>query len=384
MMGHDFIVVHYAEIGIKGKNRGVFEDRLVDNIRKALEGLEHKSVRRATGRVLVELSEGSDVKRMAGRLERVFGISGFSPCWSCRSSMKDMESKALEVMKGRKGSFRVSAVRSWKGFKTGSNKVNEKVGAAVVEKYGLKVNLTKPRTNLSMEILNDRTLLYTEKLDGPGGLPVGVSGKVVCLLSGGIDSPVAGILMMKRGCEVEFVHFQNEVSGGLGKMGQIMELMEGFQPDARMHVVPFRKLQNQVIAKVKGDYRMLVYRRFMLRMAEKLAGNLKAKALVTGESVGQVSSQTLDNIRAIESVVDMPVLRPLVGMDKREIIDLAKSYGTYDISIKPYEDCCSFMIAAHPQTRARKKDVDRMEGALDTEGLEKEALAGATTFKAQR
>ncbi|MEE9406313.1 MAG: tRNA uracil 4-sulfurtransferase ThiI [Candidatus Aenigmarchaeota archaeon] len=381
MIAHDFMVVHYAEIGIKGKNRSMFENRLVDNIRKALEGLEHKSVKRVTGRVLVELSKGSDEKKIARRLERVFGISGFSPCWSCKSSMKDIEGKALEVMKGKKGSFRVSATRSWKQFKTNSNKVNEKVGAAIVKKYGLKVNLTKPKTNLFMEILNDRTLLYTERLSGPGGLPVGVSGKVVCLLSGGIDSPVAGILMMKRGCEVEFVHFQNEVAGGIGKMKQMMATLEQYQPNARVHVVPFRTLQNEVIAKVKADYRMLVYRRFMLRIAERLTGKLKAKALVTGNALGQVASQTTENIAAIEVAVSMPVFSPLIGFDKQEIIELAKRYGTYDISIKPYEDCCTFMIAAHPQTRARVKDVDRMERGLDINGMVEKALAGATVFK---
>lgn len=383
-MEHDFIVIHYAEIGIKGKNRSVFENRLLRNIRRALEGLEYRSVKRVPGRLLLELSKGSDVKRISERLGRVFGIASFSPAWSCRPDMKAIEAKSVDAMKGRKGSFRASAVRSWKQFKTGSTGVNERVGAAIVRKYGLKVNLSKPKTNLAIEILPDMALLYTEKMEGPGGLPVGVSGKVVCLLSGGIDSPVAGILMMKRGCEVEFVHFQNEVAGGLGKMGQMMKALEAYQPGSAVHVVPFRKLQNEVIAKVKADYRMLVYRRFMFRMAERLAARFRAKALVTGESVGQVASQTLDNMQAIEDVATIPVLRPLVGMDKKDIIKLAEAYGTYAISIKPHDDCCSFMIAAHPQTRARVKDVDRVERGMDIENMCDKALEGATVFKASR
>lgn len=383
-MEHDFIVIHYAEIGIKGKNRGVFENRLLRNIRRALESLEYGSVKRVPGRLLLELSKGSDVKRISERLGRVFGIASFSPAWSCRPDMKAMESKSVEAMKGRKGSFRISAVRSWKQFKTGSTGVNERVGAAIVKKYGLKVSLSKPKTNLVIEILPDMALLYTEKLEGPGGLPVGVSGRVVCLLSGGIDSPVSGILMMKRGCEVEFVHFQNEVAGGLGKMGQMMKALEKYQPGSVLHVVPFRKLQNEVISKVPAEWRIIIYRRMMMRIAQELARKLGAKALVVGNAIGQVSSQTLDNIVVIEEAVDMPVFSPFIGFDKIEIIELAKKYGTYDISIKPYEDCCVFMVAKHPQTRARVKDVDRMERGLDIENMCDKALEGATIFKAPR
>jgi thiamine biosynthesis protein ThiI len=381
MKGYDFVVIHYAEIGIKGKNRVMFEDRLVRNMRSALEGLEHGPVKRVPGRVLLKLSEKSDYRKIEAVLKRVFGIAHFSPAWSCASGMKDIERKALEVMKGRKGSFRVTATRSWKGFRTGSQQVNEKVGETVVKRHKLKVKLTGPANSLFIEILEKSSFLYTEKTSGPGGLPVGVSGKVVCLLSGGIDSPVAGWNMMKRGCEVVFVHFYNEAMGGIRKVGDLLETLRKHQPGAKLYVVPFRKLQNEVIAKVPARWRMILYRRFMYRIAEGIARKEGAKALATGESLAQVASQTLDNLGVIQEAADMPVLRPLLGYDKAEIIGLAKRIGTYETSIKPYQDCCSFMIAKHPVTRARPSDMERVEAGLDVAGLVKGALAGAEVFK---
>lgn len=359
-------VIHYAEIGLKGKNRGVFERQLERNIQKVIKG----TVKRVSGRFLLETRDTN----AKGKLSKVFGIANFSEAVSCKPVLAEIKKAAVKALKGSKGTFKIKARRGWKEAPFTSLELNTEVGAEVVKRLGLKVRMVEPDNALYIEVLEDRALLYTEVLQGPGGLPVGVSGKVVCLLSGGIDSPVAGWMMMKRGCSVIFVHCWNEVMGGTGKMEELMEVMREWQPGAKMVVVPFRKLQNEIIAKVPDKYRMLIYRRFMLRIAEEIAGREKAKALATGESLAQVASQTLDNLAAIQKVVGMPVLRPLVGFDKKEIIDLAVRIGTFDISIKPYQDCCTFMVPKHPETRARAGDLDRLENGLDIEKLVNRAL----------
>lgn len=351
------IVVHYAEIGIKGKNRPVFERQLAGNIEKVVKG----KVRRFSGRMLLETRE----RKAPGKLKRVFGIANFSEAVSCRPDLKSISREAVKILKGKKGTFKVQARRDWKGFPLTSMELNQEVGAEVVKRLGLGVRMKGQDTTLYIELLKDQALLYTEIEQGPGGLPVGVSGKVVCLLSGGIDSPVSGWNMMKRGCEVVFVHFWNQAMGGKGKMAEIMRELRKWQPGARVVTIPFREIQNRIIAKVPAEWRMIIYRRVMFRLAEKLARKEGALALVTGESLGQVASQTLDNMTVIQEAVDIPVLRPLVGMDKKDIIDLAQRIGTYKISIKPYQDCCTFMVPKHPVTRARIEQVKRVEQGLD-------------------
>ncbi|MFQ5648222.1 MAG: tRNA uracil 4-sulfurtransferase ThiI [Candidatus Aenigmatarchaeota archaeon] len=350
-------VIHYAEIGLKGKNRAMFEKQLVQNIQARVKG----RVKRVPGRFLLETKDPKAKEKLA----RVFGIANFSQAVSCKPGLAEMNKAALGIMKGRKGTFKVAARREWKALPFTSMELNERVGAEVVKKLGLKVKMKKPYTTLHIEVLRDRALLYTEVLQGPGGLPIGVSGKVVCLLSGGIDSPVAGWMAMKRGCEVVFLHFWNQAMGGKGKMAQLMRELRKWQPRARLVVVPFRDIQNQIIAQVPADWRIIIYRRMMLRVAERLAGKVGAEALVTGSALGQVSSQTLSNMAAIEEAVDMPVFNPLIGFDKQEIVNLAKRVGTYSISIKPYQDCCTFMVAKHPVTRARLAGAKRLEAGLD-------------------
>ena len=359
-------VVHYGEIGLKGKNRALFEKQLVRNIQKVIKG----EVKRVSGRLLLKTSD----RKAPEKLARVFGIVNFSPAWNCKSNLKEIKKAALDILKKKGGSFKIDTRRDWKGFPLNSMEVNERVGEEIVKKLGLKVNLTKPKNRLSIEILKDVTLLYLTKIPGPGGLPVGVSGKVVCLLSGGIDSPVAGWMAMKRGCEVIFLHFWNEAMGGKGKIEELMKILRSWQPEARLIVIPFRDIQNQVIAKVPAEWRMIVYRRLMFRIAQAIAKKAGAKALVTGESLAQVASQTLDNMVVIEEASEMPVFRPLIGLDKQEIINLAKKIGTYDISIKPYQDCCSFMIAKHPITKARIEQVRKIEQPLDIQKLVKEVV----------
>ncbi len=380
-MEPEIFVVHYGEIGLKGKNRAGFEQQLVRNIKDSLNGLGYGSVRRVSGRILVYLKAGSDCRKITGRLKRVFGIANFYPGWVCSSGMPDIRRRALEIMKGCKGPIRVYARRGWKGFPKKSMEVNRDVGAVLVKKYGFKVDLGRPKTTLGVEILENITVLYLKVFSGPGGLPVGSSGKAVSLLSGGIDSPVAGWVGMKRGCRVVFVHFYNEVFGGFEKIKKLVGILEEWQPNSKLYVVPFKSTQNTVIGRVPADYRMILYRRLMFMIAQRIAEKEGAKALLTGESLGQVASQTLENMGVIEEAVELPVFRPLLGYDKEEIVNLARKVGTYRTSIKPYQDCCSYMIARHPVTRARVEDVKKLGKRVNASRLVREALKGAVVVK---
>ena len=353
----DLILVHYAEIGLKGKNRTSFEDRLVKNIRAVVQG----EVKKIHGRILIE---PKNMKNALKSLSRVFGVANFSPAVSCKSEMAAIKRTAVKMMNGKKGTFKVDARRAYKEFPKTSVQINEMVGKEIENKYRLKVKLVRPKNVLHVEVLKNIALLYSAVFSGPGGLPVGTAGKVISLLSGGIDSPVSTWMMMKRGCEVILVHFYNEVAGGHGKVEKLARILSGWQPGIVLILVPFRELQNKIITKVPAAWRIILYRRLMLRIAQEFAEKEQAKALVTGNSLGQVSSQTLENISAIEDAVDMPVFSPLIGFDKQEIISLAKTIGTYELSIRPYQDCCSFMIARHPVTRAKTTQVREIEKTL--------------------
>ncbi len=381
MVEPEIFVIHYGEIGLKGKNRFRFENQLVRNIKDSLTGLEYGSINRVSGRILLYLKEGSEHRKIAQRLKMVFGIANFYPGWVCESSLSSMKKRALELMKKEKGPIRVYTRRGWKRFPKTSMEVNRDIGEVLVKKYGFGVDLSKPKTTLGLEIMENITVLYLKVFRGPGGLPVGSSGEAVSLLSGGIDSPVAGWLGMKRGCRAVFVHFYNEVFGGFEKINRLVGILGSWQPRSKVYVVPFKNTQNAVIGRVPADYRMVVYRRLMFRIAQEIAEKEGAKALLTGESLGQVASQTLENMSVIEESTDLPVFRPLLGYDKEEIVSLAKKIRTYRTSIKPYQDCCSYMIAKHPVTRARIQDIKKLEKGLKISQLVREAVKEARIIK---
>lgn len=380
-MKPNYFIIRYAEIGIKGANRRFFQNLLIKNIRTALKGQSYNSIKLSFSKVLLKLDPKSDPQKIKESLERVFGIENFSPAFSCKTNYKEMEKTAKVVAtKNKAKTFRITANRSWKGFPLTSQELNSKLGRAVAN-LGMKVNLKKPGLNIEVDILKEKSFIFTERLKGPGGLPVGSAGKLVSLLSGGIDSPVSSYLMMKRGCEVIFVHFWNEVLSGKGKMEELMKALATWQPNTRLIIIPFSDIQNQVIAKVPAKWRIILYRRMMLRIAEKLAKKETAKALVVGNALSQVSSQTLDNIVAIEEAVDMPVFSPLIGFDKQEIVELAKKIGTYSISIKPYQDCCSFMVAKHPVTKADYETVKRIEKNIPVRKLVEKSVKNMQSLK---
>jgi thiamine biosynthesis protein ThiI len=258
-----------------------------------------------------------------------------------------------------------------------SQKVNEAVGDAVNNATGWKVRLNRPDVTIYVEIAEKNTYIYAEKLEGPGGLPVGVSGRAICLLSGGIDSPVAAWYMMKRGCPVVFVHFHTYTSKIEEKIENIVKTLNKYQFGSRVYYVPFFDAQERIIENVSPEYRIVLFRKFMMRFAEEVARKENAHAIVTGDNVGQVASQTLENMRVIHTSTSYPVLAPLVGFDKKEIIETAQKIGTYQFSILPYKDCCSALVAKHPKTRAKAEDIREIEKLMSVESLVSESVERA-------
>ena len=401
------IIVHYAEIALKGGNRKFFEERLVENIKKSLtqKGIVFNSVKRIYGRILLEL-RGTDPLKFEGglsplilALRNVFGIAHFAFAERCEQDIEKIKEKAIEILSQKEFvSFRVEAKRSDKKFSLTSQQINEQVGAFIIEKnvlgpcsarssndlaeqgHSLKVKLENPDLTLFIEITEKDAFLYTEKIAGPGGLPVGVSGKAICLISGGIDSPVAAWYLMKRGVENIFVHFYSTQQGyekSLEKVRDILRVLKKYQLNIRVYFVPFSDIQKEIVLKCQADLRVVLYRRFMFRVSEEIALKENAKALITGENVGQVASQTLDNMLAISQATSLPILRPLAGFDKIEIIDIAKKIGTFDISILPHLDCCSMFVPEHPATKASLKEVQKSEKKLKVEKLVKGAVKNA-------
>ncbi|MDD5433318.1 MAG: tRNA 4-thiouridine(8) synthase ThiI [Candidatus Pacebacteria bacterium] len=388
------IVCHYGEIALKGDNRKFFEEKLVDNIKKSLQhnGIIFNYVKRISGRILIRLeSEGESegVKLLPFELrkefhsfqhvlQKVFGLSYFSFAWQCALDLAAIKNKAIEILKNENfTSFKVETKRSNKKFFLSSQQINEQIGEIVMEGLNKKVNLHNPDITLYIEITDNQAFLYTKKIIGPGGLPLGVSGKAISLISGGIDSPVASYLTMKRGVENIFVHFFATERGyeqSLEKVRDILRALKNYQEKIKVYFVPFSDVQKAIVLQTRADFRVVLYRRAMFLVANEIAVQEKAKALITGESVGQVASQTLDNMLAIEEAVSLPVLRPICGWDKQEIMDLAKKIGTYEISILPHLDCCSMFAPEHPATKANLAEVKTQEKKLKLKKLIKNAL----------
>ena len=375
------VLIHYHEIALKGKNRGFFLKQLAANLRMASRGLEVGPLRRPTGRFYLEMRDGTPWEALRERLSSVFGIANFAAAFRMPPDLELIAKRIESEVAGRSfASFAVAARRAFKTFPQTSQEINQVIGARVKLASGAKVDLSSPDLTIYIEVLPDEAFIYFEKIQGPGGLPVGVSGTVVCLLSGGIDSPVAAYRMMKRGCRVVFVHFHSQPFAdrtSQEKATELARLLTRYQFASRLYVVPFGETQQEVVARTAGRFRVLVYRRLMLRMAEEIARKEGGLALVTGESLGQVSSQTLENIAAIEEAATLPILRPLVGMDKEEITHQARQIGSYEISTIPDQDCCSMFTPRQVVTRATDDEISFTERTLDLKPLVQRALSAA-------
>lgn len=360
-----YILVHYGELSLKGKNRSHFERKLAANLKRLLKPVR---VERRHSRMLMEVEQLDEA--LLDYVALIPGIRNFATVHRAGLSIESMQQVAKQAVSDAFGDvagrrFCVTTRRGDKRFPLTSPEINYEVGGYLKNELGLKVNLDNPEITVHVEITPDDAYIYTDKRPGIGGLPVGSSGRGVVLFSGGIDSPVAAYTMMKRGLDVVLVHCYNStINRDFAKMHDLAWQLSRYQGRVRLHLVDLEEFQRHVIATVPADYRMIVYKRQMIREAAKIAAEVKGQALITGDSLGQVASQTLANIQAIYEASPLPLLSPLIGFDKEEIIALGRRIGTFDISIEEYCDICSFLIAKHPQTKAKLADVVRLEAAL--------------------
>jgi len=375
------VVVHYQEIALKGRNRPWFLGRLVRNLRRALSDLDVAGVHALMGRIEVVLGPSADPREVGERIGRTCGVANYS---YARRASQDLEQIAAAILADLGGrtcrSFRVSARRADKRFPIPSPQIEREIGGRIKQATGWRVDLDNPDLVIHVEMLSGESFYYFDKQRGAGGLPTGTSGRVACLLSGGIDSPVAAWRLMRRGCSCTFVHFHSYPilsHASIDKARQLVELLTRYQQQSRLYLVAFGEIQQQVLLSVPGPLRVVIYRRLMLRIAERIARDRGARALVTGEVIGQVASQTLENMTVIGQAAALPVFRPLIGMDKEEITAEAQRLGTYAISIIPDQDCCTLFTPRNPITRARLADVEAAEQALPLADFVERAAAGA-------
>ncbi len=363
------VLIHYGELALKGRNRSAYEKRLRLNIERAVGS----RVRVLSGRFVVECDDWE-------RLRHLPGVEWFAPVHIVEKDAASLPDAVVAVLRGTVGegrrTFAVRVRRADKAFPVGSMEMASTVGRRVQEAFGWPVDLTSPELTVYVEIAEE-CYVYFERIKGPGGLPVGMSGKALCLFSGGIDSPVAAYRVMKRGCRVDFIHFhtfpRNEAVLET-KIKTLVELLDRSQMDSVLYLVPYYPFQMALLARTPpAGYEMVLFRRFMVRMAERLADAHGYDALVTGDSLGQVASQTLENLACVFDVARRPLLQPLIGFNKTEIMDEARAIGTYEPSIAPYKDCCS-ILEPNTKTRARVERVREAEGALDTEAVLAECL----------
>ena len=376
------MLIRYHEIALKKGNRQYFTELLKRNLLAAVKDLGPKEVRSLSARLLLTFKKDIDAEIAIQRIRTVFGVANFSLVERTARDINALRTRILESLNGTQfESFRIETQRGDKTFPLTSPEINRQLGAAVKEKSGARVDLTNAEFTVTVEILPRDAFFGFNKIAGAGGLPVGASGRLIALISGGIDSPVAAYRMMQRGCRLIFVHFHSapyQDNTSQEKVRQLITSLTRHQFLSRLYLVPFGEIQRQIVASVARPLRVILYRRMMLRIAEAIARKEKAKALVTGESLGQVASQTLDNMVVVQQAARLLILRPLVGMDKQEIIDQARRIGTFDISAIPDQDCCQLFVPKHPATKARFADVEQDEARFDVNELLRYGVDNAT------
>jgi thiamine biosynthesis protein ThiI len=376
-------LIHYHEIGLKGRNRPTFEKRLGANIASAIADLTDAPVERIASRLIVRGLPAESVNDVCARIALQPGVGYASPVYVTSREQHDLDAASLAAVREVPGaqSFAVDSRRSNTDHPVSSMEMNRIIGQHIVDETGLGVNLDAPDVTAWVEVVGGEAFIFSRKYPGTGGLPVGSAGKVVVLLSAGIDSPVAAWRMAKRGAVVVGVHFSGQPhtsDGSVRLVDEIAHELERFGAIARVYAVPFGDLQKEISLSVPPDLRVILYRRLMIRVAEAIAAFENGKALVTGESLGQVASQTLENIAAVDEVAASPVLRPLIGFDKLEIIAQAREIGTYELSIQAHEDCCTLFMPRTPETHATLAEVLEAEEALDSERMVCDALSRTT------
>jgi thiamine biosynthesis protein ThiI len=379
-MNFDRILVRYGEITTKGRNRNKFIDKLRKSVKNALSAFPKIKLEVSRDRMYVVLN-GENEQEIIPILKKIFGLHSFSPAIKVERNINEMKDAALELVSSfyKEGNtFKVTAKRSDKTFELDTNEINQEFGAHILKHIpGIKVNVKNPDINLQIEVRKEAVYLSCETIFGTGGLPAGSSGKAMLMLSGGFDSPVAGYLAMKRGVEIEAVHFFSPPFTSERAKEKVIDLSKKLAEitgKITLHIVPFTEVQQAIHEQIPENYSMTVMRRFMLRITDELREKQEALAIITGESLGQVASQTLESMFTINEVTNTPIIRPLITMDKTEIIKIAKEIDTHDISIRPFEDCCTIFVPSSPKTKPRREKVNYYESFYDFEPLLQEAI----------
>lgn len=379
------IIVRYCEIHLKGKNRGYFEKIFMMNLEKALVGIRHE-IRKPSGRYIVENFDQTRTEEILEKLSRVFGTHTLSSAYKVPAEL-EMIYDTVKKIAPESGSFKVITNRANKSFPLNSMQLNAEIGGRLLQDFpNLTVDVHAPQHEICIDIReNGDALIFSGHIKGAGGMPVGTSGKGVLLLSGGIDSPVAGYMIAKRGMVLEALHFHSYPYTNMQareKVEELARILSGYTGGMTLHVVSVTHIQEAIHKHCPAEMMITLLRRFMMRIAERLAEQVGGQCIITGESLGQVASQTIEGMTSSGSVVEnLPILRPLVGFDKTEIIERAREIGTFETSIQPYEDCCTVFLPKHPLIRPKTEDVLRAEQKLDVEALLEEAMFSSETVR---
>lgn len=384
---YEFIVCRYGELSTKGKNRRNFTAQLVRNVRAQLKAFANLTYKETYDRLYITLN-GEDAFAVSEELKHVFGLSSFSLAVKVERDLEVMAMEVVRLIKEEEGStFKVVARRHDKSYEHVSDTINRHVATRVLQNTDLKVDVRKPDISVIVEVRQDAAYLMMSKIEGAGGYPVGIQGRVMLMLSGGIDSPVAGYLMMKRGVTIEAIHFASPPYTSDEAQKKVMDLakkLTKYQANIRVHVVPFTDIQLEIYKKANESYAITLMRRFMLRIGQEFAEKRHCLAIANGENLGQVASQTLHSMKEITNISTLPILRPLLTYDKIEIIDVARKIDTYETSIIPFEDCCTIFTPTKPTTKPSAKKIDFYESKLEIDELIEKAIENIETFEISR
>lgn len=386
-MKYDRILIRYGEISTKGRNRNKFVDKLRKSVRIALSSFPNIKIEASRDRMYVLLN-GENGIEIIEKLKTIFGIQSFSPAIKVERELDSLKQSSLELVNSlyKEGqTFKVTAKRSDKTFELTTDEINHSIGGHLLQNIpGLKVDVRNPDINLRIEVRKEAIYLSCQTIQGAGGLPAGSSGKAMLMLSGGIDSPVAGYMAMRRGVEIEAVHFFSPPFTSERAKEKVIDLSKKLAEicgTVTLHIVPFTEIQQAIREQVPENYSMTSTRRMMLRITDEIRKKQEGLAIITGESLGQVASQTLESMFAINEVTNTPILRPLISMDKTDIIKIADEINTLDISNRPYEDCCTIFVPASPKTKPKREKVNQYESFFDFEPLIQEAVQEVETLK---
>ena len=365
-MNKHVIIVHYHELSLKGKNRNWFEKTLLKNIKRHLYNLPFTNISRLSGRMIIEEIDSSLLDQYINIMSNVIGIRNFILAVETPLDLEQIKNKALEASHSydKKNSFRISSRRQNKNFKFTTRQINQIVGQHIVDQKGLKVNLDNPDLDILIEIVNDKAFIGTKKIRAFGGLPVGTGESALSLISSGIDSPVASFNIIKRGVSLDYIHFHSAPATSrqsIYNVESILKQLCRYQMNCTLYLFPLLDIQNIIMDQIDSKYWVVLFRRAMIKIANKVAKEYRYKVLISGENIGQVASQTLSNIATIDDASSIPIIRPLAGHNKEEIVDQAEIIDTYQISIEPYQDCCSYFVPPNPETKSNLDRIQRLE-----------------------